>query len=200
MALVNAYATVEEVRAQFSDSGDRLDIALLERAISSASRAVDKYCGRRFWADTVATARLYKTGCPDILDVNDISTQTDLVVETDSAGTGSWTVLDASDYHLEPLNADADGGSYAWWTVVVDDGSGFPVSCSPLVRVTAKWGWSSVPDEVVEATILKSVSLFRRKDAPFGVAGFGEFGVVRITRNDPDYADLLRPFRRLAVA
>jgi hypothetical protein len=44
--------------------------------------------------------------------------------------------------------------------------------------------------------ILKAASLFKRKDAPFGVAGINDFGPVRITRTDPDVIDLLRSFRR----
>jgi hypothetical protein len=36
------------------------------------------------------------------------------------------------------------------------------------------------------------------KDAPFGVAGFGEFGAVRV-RNNPRAMALLQPYRRLPV-
>jgi hypothetical protein len=39
--------------------------------------------------------------------------------------------------------------------------------------------------------MLKAASLFKRKDAPFAVAGFSEFGAVRIGRNDPDVLELL---------
>jgi hypothetical protein len=40
-----------------------------------------------------------------------------------------------------------------------------------------------VPSAVKQATLIAATDLFRRKDAPFGVAGFGEFGVVRIQQN-----------------
>lgn len=66
----------------------------------------------------------------------------------------------------------------------------------PTVQVTARFGWSAVPYQVNEATILKAASLFKRKDAPFGVAGFNEFGAVRITRKDPDVLELLSDFAR----
>lgn len=200
MTLVNGYASVDDVREQMSDGGDKLSVSLLERAVSSASRAVDKHCGRRFWQDAIASVRMYSAGCWDSLYVMDISTQAGLVVEVDYAGNGVWSTLDSSSYHLEPLNADSDFSAYAWWEIVIDTGRGFTVSRRPLVRVTAQWGWSEIPDEVTEATILKAVSLFKRKDAPFGIAGFGEFGPVRITRNDPDVADLLRPYRKAVIA
>lgn len=200
MTIVNGYASVQDIRDQLSDDGSKLSDTLLERAISGASRAVDKYCGRRFWQDLAASDRLYSAVDSEEIEVGDISTQSGLIVEVDYAGNGTWTTLDQSVYHLEPLNADADFDAYAWWVIVVDSGQGFTVSRKPLVRVTARWGWSALPDGVVEATILKSVALFKRKDAPFGVAGFGDFGPVRISRNDPDYSQLLSPYRKLVVA
>jgi hypothetical protein len=36
---------------------------------------------------------------------------------------------------------------------------------------------------------------FKLKDAPFGVAGFGDFGVVRV-RENPAVARLLAPYKR----
>jgi hypothetical protein len=40
--------------------------------------------------------------------------------------------------------------------------------------------------------------VFKRADSPLGVAGFGEFGVVRVTQLDPDVKALLEPYRRHA--
>jgi hypothetical protein len=65
------------------------------------------------------------------------------------------------------------------------------------LQVTARWGWSSVPIEVYEACLLKAAALYKRRDSVQGVAGFGDFGVVRIGRSDPDVIDLLGPYRRL---
>jgi len=200
MAIVNGYAAVQDIRDQLSDEGSKLSDTLLERSISATSRAVDKHCGRRFWQDATASARLYNAVCYDSLDVHDISTQTGLIVETDAHNTGDWVVVDATTYHLEPLNADADMNAYAWWTVVSDSGAGFPVSRTPLVRVTAQWGWSEIPNEVTEATILKAIALFKRKDAPFGIAGFNDFGPVRLSRSDPDVTNLLRPYKKPVIA
>ena len=54
-------------------------------------------------------------------------------------------------------------------------------------------------DPVVEqATLLQSVRLYKRKDAPFGVAGAGALGqVVAISDLDPDVRNMLFPVRRL---
>lgn len=200
MPLVNAYCQVADVRGQLGDDGAVLDTTIVERAINATSRAIDRYTGRRFWQDSAPVARLYAAECRRSLEVGDISAMAGLVVEVDPGGDGVWTGLTAGDYHLEPLNADADGGAYAWRRVVVDDGDPLPVSSRPLVRVTARWGWSLVPDEVNQAAVLKATGLFKRKDAPFGIAGFSDFGAVRISRQDPDVISLLQPFVLPGVA
>jgi hypothetical protein len=61
------------------------------------------------------------------------------------------------------------------------------------VEVTGVFGWPAVPAPVVQATMLVASELFRLRDAPFGVAGFGEFGAVRV-RENPKVAALLDPY------
>ena len=50
-----------------------------------------------------------------------------------------------------------------------------------------------VPDNVREATLLQTARQFRRRLSPEGVAGFGEFGAVRVSRLDPDVEALITP-------
>ena len=64
------------------------------------------------------------------------------------------------------------------------------------VRVTARWGWSAVPDAVNEACILRAAALYKRKEAPFAVAGFDGFGAVRLRAQDPDVSALLGSYIR----
>lgn len=193
MAVVNGYCTVPDLRAHLQDSGSRLDTDLLERAITAASRAVDAHCGRRFWQDTVPATKSYVAPYPDVAWVDDISETGSLVVEV--GGPGSWSALTLdSDFVLWPDIPDA---AHAWWRIEMINGEiPRPVGRARNLRVTAKFGWSGVPDAVRTATILKAASLFQRKDAVFGVAGFGEFGPVRITRKDPDVYDLLHDYVR----
>lgn len=206
MAVVNGYCTLAELRTQLGDTGSALSTELLERAINATSRAIDRHVGypaRRFWLDSSATAREYYPDLTDLVWVDDIGSTTGLVVETDTSGDGtwatSWTI--GTDFLLEPRNVDASASTaYAWWRVKAIGTKTFPVSSiRPTLRVTAKFGWSEVPVDVTEACLLKATSLFERRKAPFGVAGFGEFGVVRITRRDPDVVDLLQPYSRLRV-
>ncbi len=206
MSVVNGYTSLDEIRDQIGDAGSRADGDLISKAINAASRAIDKYCGRRFWQDAEVTTRNYPIDDPTVAWVDDISTTTGLVVKTDPTFDGSFgTTWGASDYQLEPLNVDvaaaADTGDpYAQWRISAVGRYAFPIHARrATLRVTARFGWSAIPDDVNEAAIIKTVRLFRRKDAPFGVAGFGEFGVVRINQGDPDILDMLRPYRRQSL-
>jgi hypothetical protein len=203
--LVNCYCTLQEVRDQLGDAGNKISQTLLEKAINSTCRAVDRWCGRRFWRDATTSTRRYVADDQRTVWVDDISAAAGVVVASDAGGDGvyetTWTV--GTDYQLEPLNADVvaagdTGDAFAFWQVSAIGTRWFPVWATrrPGVQVTARFGWSAMPDQVSEAAVLKAVSLYRRKDAPFGVAGFGEFGVVRITRKDVDVVDLLTPFAK----
>lgn len=209
MAVVNGYCTPQELRDQLGDADALLATTLIERAINAASRAVDVHCGRgvdgvlgQFWADQVVKTRTYVVTNPCAVRVDDISTRTGLVVKTGTDGVTFPTTLASTDYLLEPRNADAGGSTaspFAFWVIRSVNGLLLTQSVRgrvPTVQVTAKFGWSAVPYEVGEATILKAASLFKRKDATFGVAGFGEFGAVRITRKDPDVIELLSGYTR----
>ena len=188
----HGYATVEDLREHLGDDGSRLPLRLLERAITAASRAVDMHTGRRFWKDETPTTRRYRTRWDDVAWVDDIASTTDLVIETDD---GTWG---SGDFALWPYDADqTDPDAHAWWRVEAVGGRRFPVLQGQVsLRVTAYFGWSGVPDAVNAATLLKAAQLFQRRDAVFGVAGFAEFGAVRITRKDPDVIDLLAGYVR----
>lgn len=212
MPLVNAYCSVDEVRAQMKDPGERLDTDLIEKAINASSRAADRWCSggfavaapRRFWRDATATSRTFVADDPTMVWVEDFSTHTGLIVKTDLDGDGvfetTWTV--GVDYQIEPLNGEvvAVGDTAtpcAFWRIAAVGSRRWPqFDRRAGVQVTARFGWSAIPDEVNAATILKSVSLFMRKDAPFGVAGVNDFGPVRISRSDPDVCDLLSAYKK----
>ena len=69
-----------------------------------------------------------------------------------------------------------------------------------LVKVTAVFGWPSVPSTVTQATIIQASRIFKRYDSPLGVAGFGDIGAIRVSRFlDPDVAQLVEPYRRMRM-
>lgn len=202
MALTNAYCTLAQLRTHLGDDGSTQSTEVLERAINATSRAIDKLCGRRFWVDGSVATRVYRPEDSEVAWVNDISTTTGLIIKTDTAADGTYATTWAStDYELQPLNASADGQAYAWWRVHAVDRYLFPLTGKvPPLQITAKFGWSAIPDEVEEACLIRAAAIFKRKESIDGVTGFADIGVIRISsRRDPDVVELLNPFMRVGV-
>lgn len=195
------YATLEEFKERHSQIAGVDDDDLISACLTAASRAVDTYCGRRFYSDTVVSARTYHVTDPNVVDVDDFSTVTGLIVATDEGDDGTyettWTI--STHFYCEPVNGKVNGLEGFPFNRLVSTGvKCFPtVGYRPLLQVTAKWGWASVPTQVQQATLIKAASMYRRKDSPDGLLGGGDFGPLRVGRyEDPTYAELLRPFRR----
>jgi hypothetical protein len=213
------YVTVGELRRELGARPGQLDDGLLGKAVRAASRSIDAYCHRRFWLDPVPVARTFRPQDWTRVELPDIGSTAGLVVRTDDNADGTfettWTL--GTDFLLEPLNADADGGAWRYWKLVavgpyrfpVRDGLGSPLiwgnawgtvyegtsfGLRPGLQVTARWGWSAVPEAVREAATLLAMRLYKRKDTPLGFEGFQDFGAVRITRTDPDIAASLTDF------
>ena len=183
-----AYVTVDELRDVLRDQLTAYE-SEYERAILAGSRQIDQYCGRRFYVDDVATSRLFRAQEPDLLWTGDISTTDDLVVEIDDADDGSfgstWT-LDA-DFQMEPgqrpLGEPYDriaavGGRY--FPTTPKSTPGRVNSRRYRVRVTAKWGWPSIPDPVKQATIIQAIDHFKAKDLTHIAATYGNS--IRVAR------------------
>jgi hypothetical protein len=190
--MANEYATLADVKLALRiPTADTTDDTEIQQKLTAASRRIDRDTGRRFWQDSVTSQRVYRPVHYELLTVDDISTATGLIVEL---GAGSyWTTLDSSLWELLPQNAFADGKPAE--TIVRVAGC-WPLWGIQRVRVTAKWGWPAIPDEIKAATILLTARLWRRKDSPEGVAGFGDSGVIRVGRYDPDYDSLIGPYIR----
>lgn len=213
MALTNAYCSIEQVKraAGIQDPSDTGDDELLEAAINAASRQIDRWCGQRFWADDDAVTREFyidDTRTPVDLrqdDVAGIADVDDLEVKTDTAGTGSYatTLTVGTDFLLAPANAAVLTPARPYTSLTaLSGGTGFARSNGrPSLQITAKWGWPVVPDEVVEACLLQSIQIWKAKDAPFGIAGTGEFGFLRIRGVLHEVAQgLLDAFRLVTLA
>lgn len=184
--MANEYADLATLKLSLNvESDDTSRDDLLNQALAAASRGIDTMCGRRFHLDASASARSYnprgrvvRDGCEERLLVDDIGSVAELVVETGSAGSFTAT----TDYETAPDNALARGRPVT--SLVLTSGTwGYGTT---RVRVTARWGWPTVPDEVVQATLIQAARLYRRKDSPEGVTGSAEWGVVRLSRVDPD--------------
>ena len=195
-----AYATLAELKAFVGiPTADTADDTILTMALDAATTQVDQFADRTFTAG-VGT-RYYTATDGGRLEVDPISTLTGLVVATDENGDGTyettWTIN--TDFRMEPVNAAAAGDP---WTRIIGLGTRqFPrLQYRPGVSVTASFGWpgGTAPAAVKNATLIQASRLFKRKDAPFGVAGSVEFGseVRLLAKLDPDVESLLKPYRR----
>lgn len=187
MAMVNPYASIEDAKARL-DITSADDDHILEQIIEAASRQIDGWCGRAFTTgDTVR--RL-------------------------TADSSCLLILPEDLYEITAIAVDRDGdGVYetAWETTAVDtqpypgpyqvlrprNGKSFPTH-RYAVQVTGLWGFGGdVPPAIREACLLQSARLYKRKDAPFGVAGNAEHGQLQtISSVDPDVKELIKPFIR----
>ena len=190
------YCTAAELKAYLRIT-DTAEDTQLSDSIITASRAVDHYCGRRFFADSGVTARVYKPDTIDMVTVDDFQTTVGLIVQVDTADTATFSyTLPAANYELEPFNN------------IVDGEPGWPynrirsLNCEFIlwnrrkasVQVTAKWGWAAVPGPVKQATIYLAEEAYKLKGSPFGVANFDQFGPIRV-RDNPKVMAMLAPYR-----
>ncbi|MFC9247751.1 phage gp6-like head-tail connector protein [Streptomyces sp. NPDC057136] len=187
------YADVATLRLMLKLEDDDPRLSLVQRALTSASRSIDKTTGRRFWLDPTPVTRTYRLGgrtvCEDdgeVLLVDDVGSTDGLVVETGSGA--SWSPV--TGYETTPDNALLDERPV---TGLVRLGGSWGGGTS-RVRVTARYGWPAVPHDIEQAALIQAARLFRRKDSPEGVTGSAEWGVVRLSRRDPDVWNLIEQY------
>lgn len=186
-----AYITADQLRTYINDTlASDSDLALF---MDAATSAVDQWCHRTFTADSVATARRFKTNSTRYVLVDDIYTTTGLVVKSDSANDQTFATT-ITDYQVEPYQHDTTPIYLLRSTNTFFDIS---YTDNPTVEVTAKWGWASVPKPVEMATLILAGRYYRRKDASFGVVGFPDGGATIIPTIDKDVKDLLSPYVKL---
>lgn len=184
------YITSADVKAYLRVT-DTVDDAQFSGWATAASRAVDRACNRQFGSVAAPVARTYRrppaydptTGL-FVLDIDDVQSSAGLLV--------NGTAYASSVTTLMPDNAPADGRpwtrlGFTSWPVMQSPGG-------PIVNViTAAWGWTAVPVQVVQACLLQCARWNFRRDAPSGVAGSPDQGseVRLLAKLDPDVATVL---------
>lgn len=205
----NGYCTVDEL-VDWNKATSSSNVLLLERAISACSRGIDRFCERTFYQSTGSRVFDACEGYDDngrwvqtieLGGHNDISTVTSVKTDDNADGTfeTTWT---ASDYQLLPINAPSGPEEEPYTELRAIGTRTFPIPRTGrlgLVQVTGTWGWPAVPEAVKQACILHAARIFKRKDSPDGVSGWGEFGVVRVGRTDPDVIAFLQPYQVYGV-
>lgn len=181
---VHLYVTPGSFRSS-SSIPDGMGDDDVERALAAASGAVETMTRRRFWLDPDDVTRTYTAQSGAMCQVDDLAFLT-------SVTSGGLAVTGTV---LEPLNAHLDGKPFKWLT---------SPTCSlsrdvGAIAVTGRFGWPEVPVQVEQFVQIVAAKLVKRtREAPFGVvnpAGL-EGAAIRLAREDPDTALLVRDLRR----
>jgi len=202
----NIYTTLAELkdalRIPLTDSD--LD-SVFDAAILAVSREIDQHCGRHFYklteTRTLIPTDRYRLNLGEFNDLVSVTT-----LKTDASGDGTFeTTWTTADYQLltaagtPNINAGPEPRPYTQVRAIGTQT--FPCawawnSRTDRVEITGTWGWPAIPVPVREACKLLAVESGKLlREAPFGVAGFGEFGVVRVRDNRKAMA-YLAPYRR----
>jgi hypothetical protein len=199
VALGDNYATDAELKTRLGIS-DSSEDAAVAAAMSTSSRNVEKYCRRQFNDAGSASARRYYPLDRLVCLVDDYWSTTGLELATDNDDDGVFeTIWDLTDFDAFPLNRMRDGvDDWVYWKLKAVDVNYFYNTRRPNVQLTARWGWEAVPASVKEATLALAEEVFKMKDSPYGIAGFGEFGFVRV-RENPKIVSMLKDYRRKAI-
>jgi hypothetical protein len=180
------YVTSVDVKA-WSRVADSLDDTQIALYITTASRAVDNWCGRQFGQVAAPETREYTASWDRHLgayaaEIDDIQKVDDLTV----IGPAAQVV---TDYELGPTNAAQKGRPFE--RLVTSTGG--------VLNLDGEWGWTTVPAAVKTATLLQTARLAKRRDSPFGIAGSptGDGNDQRLLATlDPDLKTSLLAFRR----
>lgn len=182
------YVTLAEAR-QWVGVSDSAEDDTLTQAVAAAQRSVDSWCGRRFDVTTSSTRTVHARDRRRLRlpAGHDISSTSGLVVATDDNDDGTaettWTI--GTDFVVDPHDGVGPNGATGWPIVALDAVGTrlWPILARPSVAITATWGWAAIPDDVKHACLLVVADLWKLKDTAFGVAGYGDYGPVRVGQN-----------------
>lgn len=182
-----AYISLADFKLYVRNELGSTDDVMLQAGLNAAEAAINEMCGRSFDVAGAASVRVFVPESEQLVIIDDATTVT-LVQENDAT-------VDASGYQLEPLNGRRRSGKvvpydqirriYGTW---YQD----PERRASL-SITGTWGWAATPAEVIEATKILAKDILHQRDNRSGVAGFGEFGSVRVRQN-PYVVELVSPY------
>ena len=181
------YTSREEIKSRLniSDTKDDFEIDL---AVQAAARWIEGRCGRHFYQ--MQDTRTYVPESIWAAHIDDVVSVSQLAV--DPQGTGVFSQIWTQGVHYElavgerRYNPMASGEAQPYREIrVIGGGTMFfpfiwPLYRQDRIQVTGVFGWPAVPPAVTQAALLLASDLFKLKDAPFGVQGMADFGMVKV--------------------
>lgn len=195
------YCTPAELKSRLGGISNTDDDTEILQACTAVSRWIDKHCRRVFYRQTATSTfepeGLYCLRVPDLVSITSL--------KTDATGDGVYeTTWSSSDYQLLPADAASEFEPEPYTEIRAVSSQTFPIIWDYIpntrrnrVQITGVWGWPAIPEAVKQAAAILAEDTYKLKDAPFGVAGEGEF-TVRVGDNRRAMA-FLAPYRRMPV-
>ena len=193
MTITNGYCTLEQLSSVLDMGTVSSYDTELELVIESISRGIDDYCSRRFYTTDADETRYFTAISNNECKIDELLSITSLKTDDDLDGTYEITWA-SGDYNLFPYNAS----QYSFIETTPLGSYLFLKNARKNVQVVGKFGYSATaPKNITQACIMQSERFFKRRDAPLGIAGTTQFGLVKLIGDfDPDVQFFLRPFVR----
>ena len=187
MAIVDGYTDLVSLKARLDITSTDKD-TILEQVIEAASRQIDGWCSRAF-ASGVGTRQVTADNPGMVILPEDVHTITEIATDRDDDLVYE-TIWPIEAVYLMPHKPP--------YQVLRARGTNSFPTHTHAVQVTGTWGFGAeIPAAIREACLIQASRLYKRKDAPFGVAGSAEHGQIEtISRVDPDVRELIEPYKR----
>jgi gp6-like head-tail connector protein len=181
------YTSREEIKSRLgiNDTTDDFEIDL---AVQAAARWIEGRCGRHFYQ--MQDTRTYVPESIWTAHIDDVVSVSQLAVDPQGTGDFSQIWTQGVNYELavgeRRYNRMASGEPQPYREIrVIGGGSVFfpfvwPLYRQDRIQVTGVFGWPAVPPAITQAALLLASDLFKLKDAPFGVQGMADFGMVHV--------------------
>lgn len=169
------------------------DDSVIQAALDAADVAIAEDLGRAITlvaSDATPTTRHYVPSGTNVLRIHDCIAVT--------AVTTSGTVVSASAYQLEPVDALSWSGQArpyeqirllrSCWNLTGQHGEA-------TVAVTGRFGWLAYPATLIDAAKILAKDIVSQREIRSGVADFGQYGAVRV-RDNAYVARLVGTLRR----
>lgn len=204
MTITNGYCTLAELKdANVLSFSSTTSDTFLENVIMAISRSIDNECGRYFYKSTATEDRYFTALNTERIFVGDVVSVSAVYTDTlagDRTYPYTWS---STDYDTWPYTSstvtESDPIRYIEKTPLGI--YQFPVGVRKGVKVTAIYGWYSVPIAIQRACILWSERFFKRYQTPLGVSASTALGEmqIKVPPPDPDVQAILSNYKAVAV-
>lgn len=204
------YVSVEELKSSNNDSSGQVkDDFEYQRACITATTLIHDLCGQHFFQLTEPRTYSYESIYELFIDPVVPGSITEFALDYDGDGDYETIWTEGKDFQTLRYN---EKYNQRWlgearphdFVRVLMGGTASPggqmlpfvwaYTPNNRVKITATWGWPEIPQNISHAALLLATDLFKMKDAPWGIAGMGELGMVK-TQANPEVMELLSKYR-----